>query len=148
MSLPPVYLAMINTPGYMPQADEPAWSDSARGAWGYLLGERMAEEEQAADDESEFSGTVLALQYLAGEDHMPGNPHEDWPTDGDGCGSIHGPTPGYDGDHDLGQAYTVTRVDHADYPHWPGYLPDCPACEARCHCDGESAECVYPGGHS
>ena len=25
-------------------------------------------------------------------------------------------------------------IPHADYPHLPGRLHDCPACEARCHC--------------
>lgn len=25
-------------------------------------------------------------------------------------------------------------VQHADYPHDPGTLYDCPACEGTCHC--------------
>lgn len=52
---------------------------------------------------------------------------------------------------------------HVDYPHWPGRLIDCPACEAHCHCgeahdescrhpmDGElhhTTECVWPGHES
>lgn len=37
---------------------------------------------------------------------------------------------------------------HADYPHEPGRLPGCPACEARCHCTPGTAECVYDGPHS
>lgn len=36
---------------------------------------------------------------------------------------------------------------HADYPHTPGYLMGCPACEARCHCTAGSAECVFDGYH-
>ena len=37
-----------------------------------------------------------------------------------------------------------TEPQHVDYPHEPGYLYDCPACEARCHCeDTDNAECVY-----
>lgn len=36
---------------------------------------------------------------------------------------------------------------HVDYPHWPGYLIDCPACEAECHCAPGNAECVYEGEH-
>lgn len=49
---------------------------------------------------------------------------------------------------------------HVAYPHWPGRLHDCPACEARCHCtprivegrtyrDASVVECVYegPDGH-
>lgn len=26
-------------------------------------------------------------------------------------------------------------MNHADYPHEPGTLYDCPACETVCHCD-------------
>ena len=44
-------------------------------------------------------------------------------------------------------AYSVTRVDHADYPHPAGYLFDCPACQAMCHCTPGSTECVYEGTH-
>lgn len=47
----------------------------------------------------------------------------------------------------IGRAYHVRYIYHVDYPHEPGYLPDCPACEAVCWCDGESAECVYGGEH-
>ena len=39
-------------------------------------------------------------------------------------------------------------VPHADYPHLPGRLHDCPACEARCHCTPGDAECVYDGQHN
>lgn len=31
------------------------------------------------------------------------------------------------------------EIPHADYPHEPGRLYDCEACESRCHCTG------YPG---
>lgn len=27
-------------------------------------------------------------------------------------------------------------MGHVNYPHHPGYLYDCPACEAKCHCTG------------
>lgn len=37
---------------------------------------------------------------------------------------------------------------HVDYPHDHGYLYDCPACEARCHCEPGAAECVYEGEHN
>lgn len=36
---------------------------------------------------------------------------------------------------------------HNDYPHNPGYLYDCAACEASCHCTPGHAECVYEGEH-
>jgi hypothetical protein len=44
-----------------------------------------------------------------------------------------------------------TRTDnhpspaHVDYPHEPGRLYDCPACEAECHCTGDPGHtpCIY-----
>jgi hypothetical protein len=32
---------------------------------------------------------------------------------------------------------------HADYPHDPGYLFDCEACEAECFCAPSFTECVH-----
>ena len=60
---------------------------------------------------------------------------------------IYGGTPGYDGSHDLGQVYVVTRVEHQNHPHYAGYLIGCPACEAKCWCEPGNAECVYGGEH-
>lgn len=39
---------------------------------------------------------------------------------------------------------------HVDYPHEPGRLIDCPACEARCHCDADpgTTACVFEGPHN
>jgi hypothetical protein len=37
---------------------------------------------------------------------------------------------------------------HVDYPHLPGSLYDCPACEAECHCTPGDAECVFEGEHN
>lgn len=149
MSLPPVYLATINTPGYLPMADEPAAFDTAREAWGWLAGERERDEDGATEplDTGEYSDTLTYLRHAAGSEHVPGNPHEDYPTDIDRCGVVDGHTPGHDGDYDQGIAYSVTRVDHAAYPHPAGYMTNCPACLARCYCDGESARCVYQGEH-
>jgi hypothetical protein len=42
----------------------------------------------------------------------------------------------------------VDELPHADYPHDPGYLYDCPACEASCHCTTGHTECVYDGDHN
>jgi hypothetical protein len=36
---------------------------------------------------------------------------------------------------------------HVNYPHEPGRLHDCPACEAACHCTPGTAECVFEGEH-
>lgn len=47
-------------------------------------------------------------------------------------------------------AAAVVELDrcHADYPHEPGRLFDCPACEARCWCTGDpgTEPCVYGAG--
>lgn len=37
---------------------------------------------------------------------------------------------------------------HSDYPHEPGRLYDCPACEARCYCRPDFTECIYSGEHN
>ncbi len=35
-------------------------------------------------------------------------------------------------------------VKHADYPHTPGMLYDCPKCETTCYCKSdEDGPCVY-----
>jgi hypothetical protein len=51
----------------------------------------------------------------------------------------------YPSDEDDGDEPT-----HVDYPHEPGRLYDCPACEAQCHCDSDPGhtECVYSGEHN
>lgn len=38
--------------------------------------------------------------------------------------------------------------EHADYPHEPGRLYDCPACEDHCHCGPGYTQCVYDGEHN
>jgi hypothetical protein len=37
---------------------------------------------------------------------------------------------------------------HANYPHEPGRLYDCVACESVCHCTRGSTECVFDGEHN
>jgi hypothetical protein len=32
---------------------------------------------------------------------------------------------------------------HADYPHTPGSLFDCEACEATCYCVPDETQCVH-----
>ena len=51
----------------------------------------------------------------------------------------------------LVEMYSMTVLDepeHVDYPHEPGRLYGCPACEFRCHCTPGNAECVYDGPHT
>jgi len=44
--------------------------------------------------------------------------------------------------------HSAAAKQHADYPHLPGTLYDCPACEARCHCTPGATQCVYNGEHN
>jgi hypothetical protein len=46
--------------------------------------------------------------------------------------------------------WTLTEDDteHAAYPHEPGTLYGCPACEARCHCTEDAVTCIYDGEHN
>ena len=61
------------------------------------------------------------------------------------CGTGHAHTT-YGAAERCGGAGTVKDGPvHADYPHDPGYLFDCPACEERCHCTPGNAECVWSG---
>jgi len=45
-------------------------------------------------------------------------------------------------------AVALTGIEHAQYPHEPGYLHDCPACESSCHCAEGNSECVWEGHES
>lgn len=89
------YLATVNIPGYLPQDDDPPLFETAAAAWGYLADKRR-EAEEAEDGQEDYSSTVGDLDA-----------HEAAGTEE---GSVHGCTPGYDGRHDLGIAYTVTKV--------------------------------------
>jgi len=101
------FLATINTPGYLPEADvdDPAIFDSAREAWDYLASERKRDEDDFAEDERGYSGVVNTLEMLA-----EGNFDPAFGVGSDGTGTVSGGTVGYDGDHDLGRAYSVTDV--------------------------------------
>lgn len=92
------YAAIINTPGHLPDSDEsPPIFDTAEEAWLYLWEEydRAADETEALRYDGDAHERMYRLAY--GYD----DPSE---------GTITVPTPGYEGDHDLGLAYTVTGV--------------------------------------
>lgn len=93
------YLATINVPGYLPMDDDPPIFDTAREAWQYLLGEV----EHSWDDypEDDNGACVEAQTQIH-------NINQNEP------GVVYAPTPGYDGDHDLGLAYSVSVVEPSD----------------------------------
>lgn len=108
------YVAIVNIPGYLPQADEPATFDTASDAWEYLTDERKrAEDEFPTDGPSSYSDTVLCMEHMSrgesftceyGRNHHP-----------EATGTIYGRTPGSEADdespgdarYDLGYAYSV-----------------------------------------
>lgn len=97
------FLALINVPGYLGMDDEPPTFDRACEAWEYLVGERRnAEDDDEIHIGEGYSATMCALEEAArGEfENCNLDPHT-------GCGTIVGYTPGYDGNHDLGLAYSV-----------------------------------------
>ena len=101
------FVATINTPGYLPEG-EPSEHDTARDAWEYLADDRKRHEEDFADDDfTGYSATANVMESIANGALGP----EDAGLDFDRTGTITGPTPGYDGDHDLGIAYTVSVAE-------------------------------------
>jgi hypothetical protein len=129
-----LYLATINTPGYLPMDDDRHVFTDPRDAWAYLASERERAEDQTDSDMGEYSDTWRILGYIASGEHRHGNPCEDWPTAADGTGSVRGDTPGReDSAYDLGEAYSVTLWAHAGYPHEHGAHYDCDPCEYTCH---------------
>lgn len=99
------YVATINVPGYLPMDDEPPTFSTAQEAWQYLLDERKRAEDELG--EGDYSETVEALTRHASEKWLV--------ADFERAGSVHGDTPGYDGNHDLGLVYAVTEVDPIDH---------------------------------
>jgi hypothetical protein len=135
------YIATMNTPGYLPQDDEPPVFDTAPEAWAYLAEERRHVEDE--EGEGDYSDVVNELDAYESSGHGPD--------------VVYGPTPGYTGRHDLGIAYSVTPasedvegvplddIPHADYLHQPGRLYDCTRYENECFCTGRTGdtECVF-----
>jgi hypothetical protein len=89
------YVATINVPGYLPMDDDPPTFDSIRDAWLYLADERERGEDSAEDwrDDDTTREDLLDAAEAGVE------------------GTVYGPTPGYDGDHDLGLAYSVSLTE-------------------------------------
>lgn len=91
------YLALVNTPGYMPWDDDPPIFDTPGEAWGYLAEHRAGAYGMDGVPEHDEGIRDLGAQEAAGE-HAS-------------TGCVYAPTPGYEGDHDLGLAYSVVAVE-------------------------------------
>jgi hypothetical protein len=85
-----LYVATINIPGYLPMADEPTVFETIKAAWEWLIEERNRSWNEDDDEQGpDYDGTMANMDNMVD------------------CGSVHGSTPGYEGDHDLGLAYSV-----------------------------------------
>lgn len=107
------YVAIINTPGYLPQDDEPPTFDTPEAAWRYLHEMRCIDEDYSYapdNDVPPYSETVKHLADTASVAAGAALGLAEW----DGIGSVVGNTPGYEGSHDLGIVYSVVRAVESD----------------------------------
>lgn len=102
------YLATINTPGYLPMDDDPPVFETAEGAWEYLADERKRGEDDTEEVDDGYSATVNILEQAA-TGTMDAFSNAGLAEDG--TGTVYGNTPGYEGEHDLGLAYSVTLTE-------------------------------------
>jgi hypothetical protein len=108
------FTAVISVPGEMTTEETLPTFDTAQEAWAYLAKERReAEDERSVYVDGlpceEYSSAVDVLDYLASDDGQAvyGDPLALQVIGADGTGVIVAPTPGYDGEHDVGVSYTV-----------------------------------------
>lgn len=101
----PVYTATVNVPGYSPMADETPVFDTPGEAWEYLASQRDRDLDVESPEVADQSEAELMRLMASGE--VPSG----YPVDG--TGTVFAATPGYWGSHDLGLAYTVSKVEHA-----------------------------------
>lgn len=90
------YVATINTPGYLPEDCDPPLFDTAREAWQYLV----SEVERSWDDYPDDANGACVDAHT--QMHNLDQSRE---------GTVYAPTPGYDGFHDLGLAYSVSIAE-------------------------------------
>lgn len=110
------YVATINVPGYLPMDDDPPVFETPAEAWWYLYQERCRGDLDAPCDICDDPGQVHGPDGDCDDDSETGRKlakSARWASSGMVCdfeavGTVYGPTPGYDGDHDLGLAYCVT----------------------------------------
>lgn len=90
------YVAIINVPGYLPVDDEPPIFDTAREAWQYLISEVERLWDEYPEDENEACVEAHTQMHGLNQDEP---------------GTVYAPTPGYEGSHDLGVAYSVEAYE-------------------------------------
>ena len=104
----PVFTATVNVPGYSPMADEVPTFYTPGEAWEYLADERDRHLDAAESPEIADRGEADLMRLVATGEVLDGLPT-------DGTGTLYAATPGYWGSHDLGLAYTVSKVEHVKH---------------------------------
>lgn len=87
------YLVTENVPGYLPTDDDGALFDTIREAWEYAREELYLRACENTGEEPD-SGVVNAMASHYNNEQI---------------GTVYAPTPGYEGSHDLGVAFTVSE---------------------------------------
>lgn len=101
------YVATINVPGYLPTGDDPPVFDTPAEAWVYLESVREDAESYATDDGVFVASECLSDLRRIAEAAQSNSVFVPEVSEG----TVYGPTPGYEGDHDLGLAYTVSVAE-------------------------------------
>lgn len=99
------YLATISFPNCPPMNDESPVFETSQEAWDYLADERREHEDEMVM--TGMDGHSETVDELDAKASVPANMLDGW----DGTGTVYGSTPGYDGDHDPGLAYTVAIAE-------------------------------------
>lgn len=102
------FLATINVPGFLPTDDDPPVFATTAEAWAYLLDEYVMAWNDVEVDGTPEAGLPepLASQYRANCHNLTSLASRIYET-----GTVYVETPGYDGDHDLGLAYSVSVAE-------------------------------------
>lgn len=106
-----MYTARINVPGYLPTDDDPPVFDTAAEAWWYLAEERERDEDNYPEWADHGCPDSTACGYSETHGELVDAANFAHTSEWDGIDTIYGPTPGYDGSHDLGLAYSVSAVE-------------------------------------
>lgn len=110
-----MYVATINVPGYLPMDDEPPTFETAQEAWQYLRDEHAMgwNDVEVPGDPDDMLPEPFFSQYRDVDRALMVRASErlgELICDFERVGTIYGPTPGYEGEHDLGLAYSVSEV--------------------------------------
>jgi hypothetical protein len=122
------FLAAINVPGYLPTDDDPPVFETAREAWDHLRDEHSMSwnDVEVPGGPDGILPEPFRTQYQSTDEELAKYASKRWMVcDFERVGTVYGPTPGYEGDHDLGLAYSVTAVPDTEEDPTPSEKREC-----------------------